>query len=374
MGHGGLKGPHDLGRSFVGRFPSPRRPLKCPAIVRRDDILGDNNSVGAAWVFQLSGGSWTQFGGKINGNDAVGAARQGPVALSTDGSVLLLGGPGDHANVGAIWLFNLSRPGPILTGINPSSALAEGAGFTLTITGLNFRNGASILWNNSPLSTAFVNSSQLTATVASYLISSTGTASVSVVNPDGGTTANATFTINGAILTVTSTHFGDFLYGQNGGIYTFVVSNAAGALATTGAVTVTPDFPVGLTAASMSGQGWTCTSSCTRSDSLLPGTSYPPISLTVNVAQNAATLVCTAVRASGGGGYSGVYDPTKIVAFSPCDINTDGSTNVTDIHTIMNEALGKAAPVHFLGNNEKVGVLDVQMVIGSVLGRGCGAI
>ena len=60
------------------------------------------------------------------------------------------------------------------------------------------------------------------------------------------------------------------------------VSNFAGAGTTTGTVTVTETMPPDLTLVSMAGIGWTCPSAgttCTRSDSLPSGSSYPPITV-----------------------------------------------------------------------------------------------
>jgi uncharacterized protein (TIGR03437 family) len=70
----------------------------------------DNYSAGAVWVFTRVGGSWTQQGGKLVGAGAEGRAYQGSVALSGDGSVAVIGGPGDHfpPQTGATWVFNRS--------------------------------------------------------------------------------------------------------------------------------------------------------------------------------------------------------------------------------------------------------------------------
>src|SRR3954452_9075559 len=57
-----------------------------------------------------------------------------------------------------------------------------------------------------------------------------------------------------------------------------------------GALTNNPGLNAGPTAAS--GTGWTCTGTtqtrCTRSDVLAPGATFPPITMTVSVASNAA--------------------------------------------------------------------------------------
>ena len=70
---------------------------------------GDNGDLGAAWVFVRSGGAWTQQGGKLIGSGAVGDARQGcSVALSADGNTAIVGGLGDDDHLGAAWVFTRS--------------------------------------------------------------------------------------------------------------------------------------------------------------------------------------------------------------------------------------------------------------------------
>ena len=103
-------------------------------------------------------------------------------------------------------------------------------------------------------------------------------------------------------LSITSSHTGSFYQGQQPATYSLVVSNAIGAFPTTGTVTVTESVPTGLSFASMSGTGWICTgASCTRIDSLNPGSSYPPIIATVNVLPNAPISVTNAASVAGGG-------------------------------------------------------------------------
>ena len=117
-------------------------------------------------------------------------------------------------------------------------------------------------------------------------------------------------------LIVTKTHVGNFVAGQAGATYTVVVSNASGSSPTSGTVTVTDAMPAGLTLVSIAGTGWTCaTNTCTRDDALNGGASYPPLTVTVNVASNAPATVINQVIASGGGdGATGVSDPTNVVS------------------------------------------------------------
>ncbi len=61
--------------------------------------------VGAAWVFTRAGSSWVQQGPKLRGSDREGEGQFGiSVALSADGNTALIGGIND-ANVGAAWVF-----------------------------------------------------------------------------------------------------------------------------------------------------------------------------------------------------------------------------------------------------------------------------
>lgn len=71
---------------------------------------GDDDFAGATWVFARSGEVWTQEGHKLLGTGAVGNAMQGAaVAISADGSTAIVGGPGDNEHLGAAWVFR--RPG-----------------------------------------------------------------------------------------------------------------------------------------------------------------------------------------------------------------------------------------------------------------------
>jgi 6-phosphogluconolactonase len=94
-------------------------------------------------------------------------------------------------------------PSLAITSIAPSSATAGGAAFTLTITGAGFVSGDAVQWNGSLLSTTFVSSTQLTATIPASLIATAGSASVTVAA--GATVSKAIgFTISPASVTISS--------------------------------------------------------------------------------------------------------------------------------------------------------------------------
>jgi FG-GAP repeat protein len=66
--------------------------------------------IGAAWVYTLSGGVWTQQGSKLVAYDYSGAPQQGgSVAVSADGNTMIMGGYEDDSSFGAAWVFSRSN-------------------------------------------------------------------------------------------------------------------------------------------------------------------------------------------------------------------------------------------------------------------------
>jgi uncharacterized repeat protein (TIGR01451 family) len=119
-------------------------------------------------------------------------------------------------------------------------------------------------------------------------------------------------------LTVVKTHSGAFNQGGMGA-YTITVSNS-GSAETSGVVMVKDTLPQGLVTTAMTGTGWTCvaeTATCTRSDALAAGTSYPAITLNVRIYVNAHSSVTNNVTVSGGGEVNAANDsasdPTSII-------------------------------------------------------------
>jgi uncharacterized protein (DUF2141 family) len=75
----------------------------------------------------------------------------------------------------------------------PDAVAPGGPGFTLTVNGTGFLSGSVVNWNSGPRTTSFVNNKQLTATILASDISTLGTASIDVVNPDTGAASNIVF-------------------------------------------------------------------------------------------------------------------------------------------------------------------------------------
>ena len=114
-------------------------------------------------------------------------------------------------------------------------------------------------------------------------------------------------------LSIAITNVGPFSRGQSGAQYAVTVSNVGG-VPTSGMVTVTIALPAGVTPTAIAGSGWTCTQPvgpCTTTAVLVPGASYPVITITVNIATNApATLIATAT-VSGGGDSNGANNTSQ---------------------------------------------------------------
>jgi uncharacterized repeat protein (TIGR01451 family) len=133
-------------------------------------------------------------------------------------------------------------------------------------------------------------------------------------------------------LTVTKTHSGNFAPGQVNATYTVTVSNGPGAGPTNDMMVVTETLPAGLTMVSMAGSGWGCASNvCSRSEPLAGGTSFPAITVTVNVAANAASPQINQVSVSAGGSAgASATDSTTIaapgMAFFAGSVNGGGGT------------------------------------------------
>jgi len=89
-----------------------------------------------------------------------------------------------------------ANPVPTASSLSPSSAVARGSAFTLTVTGSNFISSSVVRWNGADRTTTFVSATQLQASIPASDIGAAGTAQVTVFNPaPGGGTSNAlTFT------------------------------------------------------------------------------------------------------------------------------------------------------------------------------------
>jgi hypothetical protein len=76
-----------------------------------------SGAVGGAWVFTRSGSTWTQQGSELTSGDSGETAFGSSVALSSDGGTALIGSGRDNSGRGAAWVF--TRAGSIWTRQDP---------------------------------------------------------------------------------------------------------------------------------------------------------------------------------------------------------------------------------------------------------------
>lgn len=118
-----------------------------------------HGSAGAAWMFVRSGSTWVQQGPELTGGEENGEGGFATtVALSANGDTAIVGGPYDHADAGAVWVFTRSgstwvQQGPKLTGAGEpgigffgKSVAVSGDGGTALIGGQINDSDAGAAW------------------------------------------------------------------------------------------------------------------------------------------------------------------------------------------------------------------------------------
>lgn len=192
----------------------------------------------------------------------------------------------------------LTSSPPAITSFSPGSG---SVGSSVIISGTSFSSASEVTFKGVSAAFHVDSASQITATVPTNAVSGL----ISVTIPTGTALSSNNFSVTGSVpdLGITTTHFGSFSQLDSGDTYTVVVTNQ-GTIASTGVVTVVETLPTGLTATAIGGVGWTANLgmlTCTRSNSLFAGASYPPITVVVNVASNAPASVTNTTTVSGGG-------------------------------------------------------------------------
>ncbi len=85
--------------------------------------------------------------------------------------------------------FGITVPTPVITSIDPVSAVAGGPAFTLGVVGTGFLTGpagAVVVWNGTDLATTRDSATHLTAAVPASLIATTGVSTITVRNGGAG--------------------------------------------------------------------------------------------------------------------------------------------------------------------------------------------
>jgi hypothetical protein len=116
------------------------------------------------------------------------------------------------------------NPVPTLTSISPSSTIAGGESFTVTLTGSNFISRSELNWGSFRHPVTFVSSTQLTAVVSAAEIQDGADLEVRVLNPPpgGGTSEPLTFTVANPVPAITSLSPSHVVFG--GAAFTLTVN------------------------------------------------------------------------------------------------------------------------------------------------------
>jgi hypothetical protein len=155
-------------------------------------VSGSSNASLTWSVNGTKGGSATV--GTIDANGKYTA----PASLPNPNTVSVKATSTADTSVGSTSNVTLLNPTPTITGINP--AAVNTGNFTLVVTGSKFVSGAQVLLNGNALSTVVNSSTQVTATGS---VSTAGTYTIGVQNPDPGSSTSPTmnFAVNGATQT-----------------------------------------------------------------------------------------------------------------------------------------------------------------------------
>lgn len=133
----------------------------------------------------LGAGSTVQWNGQ-----GLSTSGSGPLTAQVPATLIATAGTASVTVVTADGVTSNALPftiGPAatITALNPSTANVGSAAFTLTVTGQNLAQGATVNWNGQGLSTTFVSSTTLTAQVPANLLGAASTANVTVTNATG---------------------------------------------------------------------------------------------------------------------------------------------------------------------------------------------
>jgi uncharacterized repeat protein (TIGR01451 family) len=251
-----------------------------------------------------------------------------------------------QGQIGAAYLLTVSNGGGapsvgtvIVNDVLPAALTptgAAGAGWTCAVNGNGVQCG-----RGDPIApgagyplltvTAHVAADAPPAVTNTALVSGGGD-----VNGSDNAASDPTTIVAGPDLMLTKSHTATFRQGGRAAadalFYTLTVANV-GTAATSAPVTLTDSIPAGLVAASASGTGWVCTVdpqsvTCTRSDALAGGASYPPVQLGVDVESDAPAAVVNTATIAGGGDVQASNNSTS----DPTPINRGQNLTITKTH------------------------------------------
>jgi uncharacterized repeat protein (TIGR01451 family) len=313
-----------------------------------------------------------------NTTGPISSTESGAGATSNTASITVIGPPSIAKAFGAASI-NLNGTTTLsFTITNPNATVAlAGVGFGDTLpagltvatpNGLTGSCGAGTITTGTVSGFSVVNLSggtiaaggsctfsvNVVGTTGGHKVNTTGTVTSS--NAGSGNQATASIDVFAPDLAITKTHTGTFTRGQTGAVWTITVSNV-GFGPTVGTVTVVDTLPAVQNPpvpTALSGTGWTCTLAtltCTRADALASGSSYPVITLTVNIPKNIQNPFTNKATVSGGGDVNPTNNTaTDAINLGPPITMTPQSSSVNVVHgSTANMVVSVDAPDPTLG-------------------------
>ena len=285
-------------------------PANHTLVVVVNDTIANNGGVGASFTLRVQGFADTRYT-SVSPSPALqitkthaGAFTPGQQGAYT---ITVSNAAGAGMTSGVVTVTEMPPSGLALMSMS-------GAGWSCPAGGATcMRNDGLAAGASYPaiLATVNVAANVTTPVVNSATVSGGG-------SPPASAFDSTTFVQPVPVLSVTKTHAGNFSLGQQGAVYTVTVSNHAGMPPTSGTVSVSEALPSAMSLVSMAGPGWTCgLGSCTRADALAGGASYPPITVTVNVAGSAASPQVNTVIALGGGSAGATASDSTVLVAAP---------------------------------------------------------
>ena len=313
-----------------------------------------------------------------NTTGPISSNESGAGATSNTASITVIGPPSIAKAFGAASIQLNAQTTLTFTITNPNATVAlTGVGFGDTLpaglavanpNGLTGSCGAGTITTGTVSGFSVVNLSGGTiaaggsCTFSVNVVGVTGghkvntTGFVTSSNAGSGNQATATIDVEAPDLAITKTHSGTFTRGQTGAVWTITVSNV-GFGPTVGTVSVVdtlPNVQNPPVPTDISGTGWTCTLAtltCTRADALASGSSYPVITLTVNIPKNIQNNFTNKATVSGGGDVNPTNNTaTDSVSLGPPIVMTPQSGSVNVVHgNTANMVINVDAPDPTLG-------------------------
>jgi hypothetical protein len=140
--------------------------------------------------------------GVAGGNSTVGTITAAglytaPAVPPSPNSVSITASSAADPTKSAVATVTVVNPSPVLYSISPNAATAGDPDTTLTLSGADFINQSVVYFGATPLATVYGSATQLTATIPSSLLASTGTFNITVMTPapGGGTSTLLSMTV-----------------------------------------------------------------------------------------------------------------------------------------------------------------------------------